>query len=80
MAVLFPLLYVPPPPPLCPLPSPPSVPFADMLVVMLHLLVRCGAILPGSLSGWCEELKETPDHPLALEVVGLVMSKSTEAS
>lgn len=72
----MPLLFVP----LLTLSSPRSLWTADMLVIMLDLLVRCGAILPGSLSGWCEELKETPDHPLAVEVVGLVMSKSTEAS
>lgn len=46
-----------------------------MLVQLFEELVKAGAILPGTLSAWEQDLKETPDKQLAQDVVGGVMSK-----
>lgn len=47
---------------------------------MLHTLVLCGAILVGTLSGWEEDLRDTPDKALANDVVADVMKKLADAT
>lgn len=47
----------------------------SMLVQLFEELVKAGAILPGTLSAWEQDLKETPDKVLAQDVVAGVMGK-----
>jgi hypothetical protein len=47
----------------------------SMLIQLFEELVKAGAILPGTLSAWEQDLKETPDKSLAQDVVSGVMSK-----
>ncbi len=54
-------------------PSPPER--RSMLVQLFEELVKAGAIIPGTLSAWQQDLMETPDKALAQDVVGMVMGK-----
>ena len=48
---------------------------AAQLVGLLGELVRCGAVIPGTLSCWTQELRDLQeDHSLAEEVVGEVIA------
>ena len=51
-----------------------------MLCALFEELVKSGAVLPGTLSAWEQDLRDTPGEKLANEVVVDVMAKLSAGS